>query len=103
MAMEQSKLKVGINPKFLPFLKEQDRDSVDEDVNLSVAIYLFTAKKVTLARAAELSGRSISDFVQILIDHGIHWAEYTEDHKQQDNETIEFILGNHNSDDKSDK
>ncbi|WP_407270389.1 hypothetical protein [Radiobacillus sp. PE A8.2] len=27
-----------------------------------------------------------------LIDHTIHWAEYTEDHKKQDDETIEFIL-----------
>ncbi|WP_227938673.1 UPF0175 family protein [Alkalihalobacillus deserti] len=102
MAMEQSRLKVRINPQFLPFLKEQDSDSVDADVNLSVAIYLFTAKKITLARAAELSNRSIADFVQILINHGIHWAEYTEDHNKQDNETIEFILGK-NDNDQSDK
>jgi predicted HTH domain antitoxin len=98
MAMEQSKLKVGINPKFLPFLNENDKNSVDEDVNLSVAIYLFTAKKVTLARAAELAGKSISDFVHILIDHNIHWAEYTEDHKKQDDETIDYILGEQNED-----
>jgi hypothetical protein len=41
LAMEESKAKVGINPEFLPFLKEGTANSVDEDVNLSLAIYLF--------------------------------------------------------------
>lgn len=92
LAMEESKAKVGINPEFLPFLKGKNVNSVDEDVNLSLAMYLFTARKLTLGRAAELSGKSLSDFIQILIDHNIHWAEYTEEHKKQDDETIEFIL-----------
>jgi predicted HTH domain antitoxin len=48
-------------------------------------------KKVTLARAAELAGKSLSDFVQILIAHNIHWAKYTEEHKNQDDETIELL------------
>ncbi|MEC1715038.1 UPF0175 family protein [Schinkia azotoformans] len=92
MAMEEAKARVEINPEFLPFLKRINDDSIDEDVNLSLAIYLFTAKKVTLARAAELAGISIADFIQILINHNIHWAEYTEEHKKQDDETIEFLL-----------
>lgn len=92
LAMEESKAKVGINPEFLPFLKGKNVNSVDEDVNLSLAIYLFTARKLTLARAAELCGKSLSDFIQILMDHNIHWAEYTYEHKDQDDETIEFIL-----------
>ncbi|SFE58055.1 Predicted antitoxin, contains HTH domain [Alteribacillus iranensis] len=92
MAMEDSKARVGINPEFLPFLKGKNVHSIDEDVNLSLAIYLFTAKKLTLARAAELCGKSLSDFIQILMDHNIHWAEYTKEHKEQDDETIEWIL-----------
>ena len=99
LAMEESKAKVGINPEFLPFLQGENVNSVDEDVNLSLAMYLFTARKLTLARAAQLCGKSLSDFIQILIAHNIHWAEYTEDHKKQDDETIEFILkedGKHN-------
>lgn len=101
MAMEEPKAK--INPEFLPFLKGVNDDSIDEDVNLSLAIYLFTAKKVTLARAAELAAISISDFIQILIDHNIHWAEYTEAHKQQDDETIKYILKEDGKYDESDK
>ena len=92
MAMEKSKAKVGINPEFLPFLKDKNVNSVDEDINLSLAMYLFTAKKITLARAAELSGKSYSDFIKILIDHNIHWADYTDEQKKQDDEAIEFIL-----------
>ncbi|MGY0694670.1 UPF0175 family protein [Virgibacillus sp. FSP13] len=77
------KAKVGINPEFLPFLKEKNLNSVDEDVNLSLAMCLFTARKLTLARAAELCGKSLSDFIQILIDHNIHWAKYTEEQKNK--------------------
>lgn len=101
MAMEESKAKVGINPEFLPFLKGKNVNSVDEDVNLSLAMYLFTARKLTLARAAELSGKSISDFIQILIDHNIHWGEYTEEHKKQDDETIKYILNEETKHDES--
>lgn len=92
LAMDESKAKVGINPGFIPFLKGAHVNSIDEDVNISLALYLFTARKITLARAAELGGKSISDFIQILINHNIHWAEYTEEHKNQDDETIDFIL-----------
>ncbi|SEN80218.1 Uncharacterised protein family (UPF0175) [Mesobacillus persicus] len=103
MAMEESKAKVGINPEFLPFLKGTHVNSVDESVNISIAMYLFTARKITLARAAELGGKSISEFIQILIDHNIHWAEYSEDHKKQDDETIEFILKEDGKQDGSNK
>ncbi|MBM4765130.1 hypothetical protein GNT69_23125 [Bacillus sp. B15-48] len=101
MAMEESKAKVGINPEFLPFLKGKNVESIDEDVNLSLAMYLFTARKLTLARAAELCGKSLSDFIEILIDHNIHWAEYTDEHKKQDDETIEFILKEDGKEDES--
>ncbi|MFS0821895.1 UPF0175 family protein [Bacillus sp. 1P02SD] len=88
--MEDSKAKVAINPEFLPFLKGEN--SINEDVNLSLAIYLFTAKKLTIKRAAELCDKSLPDFIQILINHNIHWTEYTEEHKQIDDKTIEFII-----------
>lgn len=39
-----------------------------------------------------LCGKGLSEFIQILMDHNIHWAEYTNEHKEQDGETIEFIL-----------
>ena len=64
-------------------------------------MYLFTARKLTLARAAQLCGKSLSDFIQILIAHNIHWAEYTEEHKKQDDETIEFILNEDGKHDES--
>ncbi|WP_438824566.1 UPF0175 family protein [Bacillus sp. JJ1521] len=96
MATEDSKAKVAINPEFLPFLK--GKNSIDEDVNLSLAIYLFTAKQLTLTRAAELCVNSLSDFIRILIDHNIHWAEYTEEQKQTDDENIEFLVNERKND-----
>ncbi|MFD2617777.1 UPF0175 family protein [Terrilactibacillus laevilacticus] len=62
--MEESKAKGGINPEFLLFLQGKNINSVDEDVNLSLAMYLFTSRKLTLARAAELCGKSLSDFMK---------------------------------------
>ncbi|MEQ6390903.1 hypothetical protein RZN22_16565 [Bacillaceae bacterium S4-13-58] len=54
-----------------------------------------------MARVAELSGKSISDFIQILIDHNIHWGEYSEEHKKQDDETIKYILNEVGKDNES--
>lgn len=101
MAMDKSKATISINPAFLPFLIEEKGNSIEEVVNVSLAIYLFTARKVTLAHAAELSSKSLPDFIQILIDHHINWAEYTEEDKKQDDETIDYILKNVEKNDKS--
>lgn len=92
MAMDESMAIVRINPAFLPLLEKNKKGSIDKHVNLSLAMYLFTDKKVTLSRAAELSKKSTSDFIQILIDHNINWAEYTNDLKKQDADTIDYIL-----------
>jgi len=94
MGMKESKIEVELNPDFLPFLTKSDRKSVNENVNLSLAIYLFTAKQVTLARAAELASFSLTEFIKVLNIHNIAWAEYTDEHKQQDDDTIRYILEN---------
>ncbi len=86
--------KVSIKSEFYPYLVQSDiGNSLDDKVNLSIAIFLFVDKKVTLARAAELGDKSIREFIDILIDHNIPWAEYSEEHKKDDDEAIEFVLG----------
>lgn len=59
-----------------------------EVVQLSLAIFLFVEKKVSLERAAELSGLSFLKFLDVLKRNRIPWGEYTEEHFAQDREFI---------------
>lgn len=92
MAMSDP-INVIIKKEFIPLLLNSNKErTIDEKVNLSLAIFLYTEKSVTLERASELAGKSVKEFVKILIQHSIPWAEYTEEHKRQDDNTIQFIL-----------
>jgi len=83
---------IFIKPEFYPYLVESKViKTINEKVNLSIAIFLFTDKKVTLARAAEIADKSIREFIDILASHDILWAEYTKEHKVDDDETIANI------------
>lgn len=93
MAMENSKVNISLPADLIPFINElKGGKSIDDKVKISVAIELFTSKIVTLARAADISGYSLADFIDILINRGIYWSEYTEDKFEQDMGTINSIL-----------
>jgi len=66
--------------------------TIDEKVNVSIAIGLFAGKMVTLARAAELSKLSLGEFIDILKDRGIPWGEYTEEQEKMDDIAIKSLL-----------
>lgn len=57
-------------------------------MKLVLSIGLFVEKEVTLARAAELAGKSIIEFINILDLKNIPWLEYGEEHLKQDNIAI---------------
>ena len=58
--------------------------NIDEKFKLTLAIGLFINNEITLARAAELSGKSLNTFIEILSSNRIHWAEYNNEHYRQD-------------------
>lgn len=62
-------------------------------VQLSVAVFLFIGKKVSLERAAFLAGIPLVDFMNVLKANGISWAEYTEEHLEQDLKYIDKRFG----------
>ena len=83
--MSIEKFQVSIPNEFLPLLKHLSAGkSVDETIRLSLAISLFVERAVTLERAAELSGLSLTEFMSVLQKKGIAWGEYTEEHFLQD-------------------
>ena len=92
MNTQKATFQVNLPEEFLPFLDKLMGDSIDQKVRLSFAINLFTSKTVTLERAAELSGNSLVDFMNILKEQGIAWGEYTEEHKKQDDLAIKKML-----------
>jgi hypothetical protein len=58
---------IYIKPEFYPYLVESKvGKTINEKVNLSITIFLFTAKKITLAKAAELSDKSVREFIDLL-------------------------------------
>jgi predicted HTH domain antitoxin len=91
--MEEAKINININPGFLSLLaNSKTKYSIDEKINLSLAIFLFTERAITLARASELAGLGLGDFINVLSNHNIFWSEYTPEHKEQDDLTIKYIL-----------
>ena len=53
----------------------------------------FIEKRVTLARAAELAGKSLAEFIDILSKYNIPWMEYTEETFKEDQEVLEELSG----------
>ena len=57
---------------------------INDKFRLTIAIGLYVNNEVTLARSAELAGRNLSSFIEILRSNKIPWGEYTEEHYKQD-------------------
>jgi predicted HTH domain antitoxin len=66
--------------------------NLEEKVTVSLAISLFAEKQVSLARAAELSNKPLTEFMDILQKSNIPWCEYTEEIKNADDLAINLIL-----------
>lgn len=94
MAMQETKLNVFLKPDFRQFFPNiNDTEEIDAGIQLSLAIGLFVEKRVTLARAAELAGKGIGDFVKIMTRYNIPWLEYTEEQERQDELTLDYLAG----------
>jgi len=93
MALKQSEVQVDIPDDFVPIVNSLGvGTSLDDRIRLSLAIGLFASKAASLAQAAQLSGRSLLDFMEILKSRGLHWGEYTEEQQSQDDESLRKLL-----------
>ncbi|MCH5585404.1 UPF0175 family protein [Shimazuella sp. AN120528] len=74
-------------------VKNLEFEGYDQKViQLSLAVFLFVEKKVSLERAAGLSGLSLFEFMEVLKRNRIPWGEYTAEHYEQDREFIDSWL-----------
>ena len=92
MVLTQSTYQLQLPEELLPFLNKINGDSINKKVRVAFAINLFAQKAVSLEKAAELSGETLVDFMDILKEQGYPWGEYTEEHLQQDDRVIRKIM-----------
>lgn len=91
--VEKKSTNVYVPPEIIYILeKSVNGKSLDEKVRLSLAIGLFVEKTVTLEKASELAGESISSFIDLLRAKRIPWIEYTEEHVAEDELAIQKYL-----------
>lgn len=91
MAAEQKYLQVTLKDDFKEVFKSESESTFLEQIGTSLAVAAFIEKRVTLARAAELAGKGLSEFIKILSKHGIDWMEYTEEAFKEDQEVLEEL------------
>lgn len=93
MAVERSKVDIKVSGALIPFINKLGKGkTLDDKVNLYIAIGLFVSKNVTLARAAELAELSLGEFIDVLSKQDISWGEYSEDMERLDDISVENLL-----------
>lgn len=94
MASREDMINVSLPKEFLPLVKDFfEKDNSDKNVRIQVAIMLFITKKVTFEHAADLSGYSLNDFINLLNGLGISWMEYGEEEFLGDMEALKKLRG----------
>ena len=92
--MDTGNIDVTISEELIPYLCAlKEGKNIRDKLILSAVIGLFVSKSVTLEKAAELVGKNVWDFIDILKYYGIPWGDYTETDLQMDELTLEKLAG----------
>lgn len=75
-------------PEEIIFVLKKDKKALEKDVSKLLALKLYSEKKLSLGKCAELTGMSKNDFVNYLGENGIDIYRYTEEEFRKE---IEFI------------
>ncbi len=94
MSLNPSKFQVELPSDLLPVLDQLGiGDTADERVIISIAIGLYTGHVVSLARAAEIAGQSLREFMDILRHRNISWVNYGDEDLKEDAKFIKKYTG----------
>lgn len=92
MSLNPSKFQIELPSELIPVLDQLGAGkNTDERVKISIAIGLFSGHVVSLARGADIAGKSLSEFIGILQDRSISWVQYDEEELQHD---VAFVKEN---------
>lgn len=90
--MSTKSVDIAISEDLVPYLYTlKDGKTVSDKLTLSAVVGLFASNIVTLEKAAELTGKSVWDFIDILKAYGISWGDYTEEDLQMDDLALEKL------------
>lgn len=88
--LNQNDMNVRLPQEIIRILdKSVKGNNIDEKVRLSLAIGMFVDQTVTLERAAELAGKPLANFIDILRKKKIPWMDYTYEHLEEDELAIQ--------------
>ncbi|MCK4662221.1 MAG: UPF0175 family protein [Bacteroidales bacterium] len=91
--MDNTTLKTESLNEFLPFIQKTDLGkNINDKLKISLSIGLFIAEAVSLEKAAQLAGKSLADFIEMLISKNIFWHDYKEENLKSDNQAIQKYL-----------
>ena len=93
MAMNRKALEITLKEDFRDVFKSETDDVLNKNIEVSLAIAALIEKRVTLARAAELANKGLSDFINLLQKYNIPWMEYTEETFREDQEVLKELKG----------
>ena len=93
MAMDRKVLEITLKEDFRDVFKSETDDVLNKNIEVSLAIAALIEKRVTLARAAELANKGLSDFINLLQKYNIPWMEYTEEAFREDQEVLKELKG----------
>ena len=94
MSLNPSKFQVELPSELIPVLDQLGiGQTADERVIISIAIGLYTGHVVSLARAAEIAGQSLNQFIDVLRQRKISWANYGDEDLKDDAAFIKKLLG----------
>ena len=88
--LEQNDINVRLPNEIIRILdKSVNGKNIEDKVRLSLAIGMFVDRTVTLERAAELAGKPLANFIDVLRSKKIPWMEYTAEHLEEDEQAIQ--------------
>ena len=96
MAIDPKTFHVELPAELIPLVDLiSEGTTLNERIQVALAVGLFTGHYVSLSRAAELAGQSLGAFIDLLKERGIPWGEYTEEMWGQDTAWLKKARDDH--------
>lgn len=92
--MDVKNLQFTISENMKPYIYTMtDGENIEDKACIFMVIGMFAARTISLEKAAELTDKSVWDFIEILKKYHIPWGEYTEESSRMDDMALMKLAG----------